>query len=206
MPYLSDESWRWVCWDDAVGWQKKIRYTLLEWSELLSAVTALGTRLTATASEVEKVAYVIGKFATIEGLEKEVRKLDERARALDDPASGKLTIEDRVVTAIENSKINEVEEKSSKGIQAIRKTWAKRDKRANLAAGEEESAEGREKIQEGPKAVPATEEIPHLSTEASASLNDKSGTRRRKLRNTSNKNANDLIAIAEPVSKRTRKR
>ena len=203
IPFLSDELWRWVCWDDMAGWQKKIRYTLIEWHELCLAVADLGERLTASASEVEKVAYVIGRFATTKGLEKEVRDIEKEAKAVEEPTREEIAIEDRIAAAIENSELNEAKEKGSKGLQSIRNTFADR-KKANDAKGEKATAEDKEETQGSSKAASTTKEISR--TRSNTSAKDESGTRKRRPTNTSNPNFNDSVVDVEPVAKRTKRR
>ncbi|KAF3039189.1 hypothetical protein E8E12_006806 [Didymella heteroderae] len=67
VPFFSDELFRWTQWDvvgktgDGVGWNRKIKYNVGEYKEVLKSVEALTSRLGVRAVDAEKVAYVLGK-------------------------------------------------------------------------------------------------------------------------------------------------
>jgi hypothetical protein len=63
MPFFSDELFRWAFWENksGAGWDRKIKYTVKEYSELKERVDALRERIGKGAIEAEKVAYVLGK-------------------------------------------------------------------------------------------------------------------------------------------------
>ena len=206
MPFLSDELWRWVCWDEKAEWQKKIRYTFNEWAELCIAVNDLGKRIDAGALEVEKVAYVIGKFATTKGLETEIRNIYKECKAIEDPVGGEMDVEERIAITIENSEFNEAKEKGSKGLQSIRETMLEKKKKGELVEGTEETAEDKEETPESSKRMPVTKGTSHPSTRSSRSPKGQTGPRKRKPTNTGNRTTSDSMVDAEPVSKRTRKR
>lgn len=74
VPFFSDELFRWSQWDvvgkkgEGEGWDRKIKYNLNEYKELLKSVRALRERLGVRAVDAEKVAYVLGKeMADIDG-------------------------------------------------------------------------------------------------------------------------------------------
>jgi hypothetical protein len=62
-PFFSDELFRWAFWENksGAGWDRKIKYTVKEYSELKERVDALRERIGKGAIEAEKVAYVLGK-------------------------------------------------------------------------------------------------------------------------------------------------
>ncbi|KAJ8118664.1 hypothetical protein OPT61_g404 [Boeremia exigua] len=64
VPFFSDELFRWTHWGDSgagEGWERKIKYNLNEYKEILATVEELRARLGVDATEAEKVAYVLGK-------------------------------------------------------------------------------------------------------------------------------------------------
>lgn len=63
LPFFSDELFRWAFWEDKAGarWDRKIKYSLKEYRELVARVDELRKRIGRTALEAEKVAYVLGK-------------------------------------------------------------------------------------------------------------------------------------------------
>lgn len=74
VPFFSDELFRWSQWDmvgkkgEGEGWERKIKYNLNEYKQLLENVRALRERLGVRAVDAEKVAYVLGKeMANING-------------------------------------------------------------------------------------------------------------------------------------------
>ena len=80
-PFFSDELFRWVCWDEALGgWKRKIKYDKKEYGMLWEGVKALRERLGegVSAVDLEKCAYVCGKLAIDKKLEAEVRKDAEK--------------------------------------------------------------------------------------------------------------------------------
>lgn len=66
LPFFSDELFRWAFWKDAPGsrWDRKIKYSLKEYRDLVARVDELRDRLGKGALEAEKVAYVLGKRET----------------------------------------------------------------------------------------------------------------------------------------------
>lgn len=56
--FFSDEAFYWLCND---GKQEHLKYTGKEYSVLQQAAGSLGTRLKASATDIEKVAYVLMK-------------------------------------------------------------------------------------------------------------------------------------------------
>ena len=64
VPFFSDELFRWVCWDDQVGWKRKIKYDMKEYKMLWDGVEGLREKLggKVTAVDLEKVAYVCGRL------------------------------------------------------------------------------------------------------------------------------------------------
>lgn len=80
-PFFSDELFRWVCWDEALGgWKRKIKYDKKEFGMLWEGVKTLRERLgkNVSAVDLEKCAYVCGKLAVDKKLEVEVRKDAEK--------------------------------------------------------------------------------------------------------------------------------
>jgi len=71
-PFFSDELFRWAFWSDAPGsrWDRKIKYSLKEYRDLLARVDELRDRIGKSALEAEKVAYVLGKRETSLGISK----------------------------------------------------------------------------------------------------------------------------------------
>ncbi|KAM0715537.1 hypothetical protein Q7P37_009035 [Cladosporium fusiforme] len=69
LPFFSDELFRWAFWEDKPGsrWDRKIKYSLKEYRELVARVDELTSRISKTALEAEKVAYVLGKEGTALG-------------------------------------------------------------------------------------------------------------------------------------------
>lgn len=69
-PFFSDELFRWAFWSDAPGsrWDRKIKYSLKEYRDLLARVDELRDRIGKSALEAEKVAYVLGKRETSLGI------------------------------------------------------------------------------------------------------------------------------------------
>lgn len=63
MPFFSDELFRWAFWENksGAGWDRKIKYSIKEYSELKERVDQLRERIGKGAIEAEKVAYVLGK-------------------------------------------------------------------------------------------------------------------------------------------------
>lgn len=63
LPFFSDELFRWAFWEDKAGsrWDRKIKYSIKEYRELVARTDALRERLNVGALEAEKVAYVLGK-------------------------------------------------------------------------------------------------------------------------------------------------
>jgi len=63
MPFFSDELFRWALWENksGAGWDRKIKYSIKEYSELKEKVDGLRERVGKGAVEAEKVAYVLGK-------------------------------------------------------------------------------------------------------------------------------------------------
>jgi hypothetical protein len=66
LPFFSDELFRWAFWDDVPGsrWDRKIKYSLKEYRDLVARVDELRDRIGKSALEAEKVAYVLGKKET----------------------------------------------------------------------------------------------------------------------------------------------
>jgi hypothetical protein len=74
VPFFSDELFRWTQWDvvakkgEGEGWDRKIKYNVGEYKEVLKSVEELRTRLGIRVVDAEKVAYVLGKeMADIDG-------------------------------------------------------------------------------------------------------------------------------------------
>lgn len=63
LPFFSDELFRWAFWEDKSGsrWDRKIKYSLKEYKELVAKVDELRKRISRAAIDIEKVAYVLGK-------------------------------------------------------------------------------------------------------------------------------------------------
>jgi hypothetical protein len=90
LPFFSDELFRWAFWDHAPGsrWDRKIKYSLKEYRDLVARVNDLRDRIGKGALEAEKVAYVLGKRET--SLEIDVRPdEDETATEVIDEAPPK---------------------------------------------------------------------------------------------------------------------
>ena len=66
LPFFSDELFRWAFWCDLPGsrWDRKIKYSLKEYRDLVARVDELRARIGKSALEAEKVAYVLGKRET----------------------------------------------------------------------------------------------------------------------------------------------
>ena len=74
VPFFSDELFRWSQWDaegkkgEGQGWDRKIKYNVGEYKEVLKSVRELRERLGVRVVHAEKVAYVLGKeMADIDG-------------------------------------------------------------------------------------------------------------------------------------------
>ncbi len=64
VPFFSDELFRWTHWGESGagrGWERKIKYNVSEYKEIVDRVGQMRKRLGVGATEVEKVAYVLGK-------------------------------------------------------------------------------------------------------------------------------------------------
>lgn len=72
LPFFSDELFRWAFWEDksASRWDRKIKYSLKEYRELVARVDELRKRISVSALHAEKVAYVLGKEDTHLGITK----------------------------------------------------------------------------------------------------------------------------------------
>ncbi|MCJ1313340.1 hypothetical protein MMC25_007017 [Agyrium rufum] len=75
VPFMGDEFFRWVCWDERSGWARAMKYDWKEYGMLWEGVTSVRERLNGAkgdlegevkAVELEKVAYVLGKMATVD--------------------------------------------------------------------------------------------------------------------------------------------
>ncbi|KAH6639660.1 hypothetical protein C7974DRAFT_388964 [Boeremia exigua] len=63
VPFFSDELFRWTHWGGSgagEGWERKIKYNVSEYKEILASIRALRERLDVGATQAEKVAYVLG--------------------------------------------------------------------------------------------------------------------------------------------------
>ena len=76
VPFFSDELFRWVCWDQKVGWTKKIKYNMKEYDMLWDGVKSLRERLgeDVRAVDLEKVAFVCGKLGESPGMKAAVEE------------------------------------------------------------------------------------------------------------------------------------
>ncbi|KAF1926063.1 uncharacterized protein M421DRAFT_423068 [Didymella exigua CBS 183.55] len=97
-PFFSDELFRWTHWDapGKSGWERKIKYSVTEYKEILASVERLRKRLGVKAVDAEKVAYVLGRESVdvdgeIEGkggageaLEENLKKNGEREKGVED--------------------------------------------------------------------------------------------------------------------------
>lgn len=67
VPFFSDELFRWAFFEPGKekGWDRKIKYTLKEYRDLMDRVAGFRARIGAHVGclDVEKVAYVLGKTA-----------------------------------------------------------------------------------------------------------------------------------------------
>ena len=104
-PFFSDELFRWVCWDEALGgWKRKIKYDKKEYGTLWDGVKTLRERLGdgVSAVDLEKCAFVCGKLAVDKNLEAELRKDAEKRQnevaetKLGEGASGSKQTKDEV--------------------------------------------------------------------------------------------------------------
>lgn len=66
LPFFSDELFRWAFWEDKSGsrWDRKIKYSLKEYKELVAKTDEMRKRISRSAIDIEKVAYVLGKEDT----------------------------------------------------------------------------------------------------------------------------------------------
>lgn len=66
LPFFSDELFRWAFWEDKSGsrWDRKIKYSLKEYKELVAKTDEMRRRISRSAIDIEKVAYVLGKEDT----------------------------------------------------------------------------------------------------------------------------------------------
>ncbi|KAF1849913.1 uncharacterized protein K460DRAFT_360760 [Cucurbitaria berberidis CBS 394.84] len=86
IPFFSDELFRWCCWDESGvsdGWERKIKYNVKEYEQLVGRVEEIVERLQVRAVDVEKVAWVLGRAGAdmdIGGKEEEA----EQAKSKDD--------------------------------------------------------------------------------------------------------------------------
>ncbi|WPH00685.1 Hypothetical protein R9X50_00351500 [Acrodontium crateriforme] len=95
-PFFSDELYRWAFFSATgsgkgdVGWERKLKYSLVEYLDLVEKVVELKERLgrqgvIVTSVEIEKVAYVIGKRAS--GLAEASQKDGREKKRKEGPAS-----------------------------------------------------------------------------------------------------------------------
>ena len=203
--FLSDEQWRWVCWDETEGWKKKIRYTLNEWVELILAVVELRERLAVDAAGVEKVAYVIGRFAENEFLEREVRELAGQVME-ETGAEGRTSIEERAETIME---IPEVKETM---IRDLEKAEARRKSQADSEAGKSTTANGEKELGEvdAPPIVGRTAADKFGNVEARTqddeSKDQAASSAKKVSAPTRSRKATDPVTDVEPPRKRLRQR
>jgi len=94
LPFFSDELFHWAFWDDVSGsrWDRKIKYSLKEYRDLVARVDELRDRIGKSALEAEKVAYVLGKREVSLGHPAR-RSEDDIATKSTDEASPKRTAE-----------------------------------------------------------------------------------------------------------------
>ncbi|KAF3007580.1 hypothetical protein E8E13_007414 [Curvularia kusanoi] len=117
IPFFSDELFRWMCWgekgdgkDD--GWDRKIKYNVKEYKDVVERVGQIRKRLGVRAVDVEKVAYVLGmERANVDEDAERVEKETTKEKASEDTSErGRL---EEIVKAI---RTQEVEiEKGKKG-------------------------------------------------------------------------------------------
>ncbi|KAJ4378413.1 hypothetical protein N0V86_006116 [Didymella sp. IMI 355093] len=94
VPFFSDELFRWTHYDapGTSGWDRKIKYNVSEYKEMLKRVEGLRKRLNVRAVDTEKVAYVLGKeMADLDG---SGGVEEEQATSVDVRVEGKEGVED----------------------------------------------------------------------------------------------------------------
>lgn len=66
LPFFSDELFCWAFWENKSGsrWDRKIKYSLKEYKELVAKTDEMRKRISRSAIDIEKVAYVLGKEDT----------------------------------------------------------------------------------------------------------------------------------------------
>lgn len=94
LPFFSDELFRWVFWDDKVGgrWDRKIKYSLKEYRELVARVDELRKRLGRGALDAEKVAYVLGKRETPLGRQGDSVQAQDSTELVEEHDAGRKTV------------------------------------------------------------------------------------------------------------------
>jgi hypothetical protein len=86
LPFFSDELFRWAFWDDVSGsrWDRKIKYSLKEYRDLVVRVDGLRERIGKGALDIEKVAYVLGKRETSLGNSGQPEEDETAAESIDE--------------------------------------------------------------------------------------------------------------------------
>lgn len=138
LPFFSDELFRWTHWDAPAGggWERKIKYNVSEYKEVMKSVEELRERLGVRAVDAEKVAYVLGK---------EMANIDE---GLQSEEGTKKIVEDKVhENKVREGGDGDAQDESKKRVQEalkeIREEFAREDRVKQGQKGEaDESSKG----------------------------------------------------------------
>lgn len=109
-PFFSDELFRWAFFDSGKGngWDRRIKYTAREYTELYDKVQQLLGRLEVSAVDAEKVAYVLGTEGVLgQSAQKDMGKSTKRkADEMDHAIAGKAG-SDKAEAKIGNAEFHE---------------------------------------------------------------------------------------------------
>lgn len=198
-PFFSDELFRWICWDERAGWDRKIKYDAKEYRMLCEGVQALMERFGSGAEgtggkgvqavELEKVAYVLGKSA---GDKKLAATIEEEA------GEG-----DGVVEKGEGSR--EISPPASKRAKPGEDADSKPLGGQGTEMGEGETTGGEADEMRGKAATSTPPRLPTRAGGAEASDRSTRRTSQRTTRGRPGGENNDEKAAAAPVRKRKRK-
>lgn len=198
-PFFSDELFRWICWDEKAGWDRKIKYDAKEYCMLCGGVQTLMERFGSGAGgadgtgvqavELEKVAYVLGKSARDQKLAAAIEEEVGKAAGVGEEGKG---AREMSPPASKRAKL---------GGDADSKSWG------GQATGMGEA----EKFGDAAEEVAgkaATSTPPMLPARAGGAETSDRSTRRTSQRTTRGRRGgeyNDEEAVAAPVNKQKRK-
>lgn len=150
VPFFSDELFRWTHWDAPgreTGWDRRIKYNVTEYKEVLASVEALRERLGVRAVDAERVAYVLGReMVDLDGgVDAETDGKDE----VREDGEGKSRVEDtqeesrkRVQEALEELRQEKIEEDKDKNPKEQAETGAQKKGMKRKAAEEQPPTTG----------------------------------------------------------------